>query len=431
MKKHSWLVSIEDYAPLIGEEAVERIARKAQRLRGLRVVHVSSTFYGGGVAEILSSATLLARSLGIKADWRLIQGSPDFFSVTKKIHNALQGAEINLTDLKKEIYQTVVLQNAMRMDLDADFVVVHDPQPLPLIIHERRTCPWVWRCHVDLSRPNPEVWDYLRGFIDQYDAVVMSLPEYARESEAPQVYIMPAIDPFSIKNADMSKTEIKERLEHYAIPDDLPIVAQVSRFDRWKDPAGVIAAFHRARKRAKARLVLLGNVASDDPEGQEVFESLLKHKGKYVHILTVEDSALVNAIQRHAAVILQKSLREGFGLTATEAMWKGTAVIAGDCGGLKHQIEDGVNGFLVSTVDQAAARIVDLLRDDKLRKEMGGKAQKAVRQRFLMTRLIEQYLDLFTAFEPSFVLNHRRSNRSTERDAAAAPPSQAARAEGG
>jgi len=263
---------------------------------------------------------------------------------------------------------------------------------------------------VDMSNPNPEIWNYLREFVDQYDAVVLSLPEYTREMKPPQVFIMPAIDPFSIKNAEMSKAEVKDRLEHYDIPDDLPIVAQVSRFDHWKDPQGVIEAFQRARRKAKARLVLLGNVASDDPEGQEVFESLLKHKGKYVHILTVEDSALVNAIQRHAAVILQKSLREGFGLTATEAMWKGTAVIAGNCGGLKHQIEDGVNGYLVSTVGEAGERIARLLKDEKLRKEIGSKAQKTVRQRFLLTRLIEQYLDLFSAFEPTFALNHRRVN---------------------
>lgn len=408
MKKHSWLVNIEHYAPLIGEDSVERIMRKAQRLRGLRVVHVSSTFYGGGVAEMLSSATLLARSLGIRADWRLIQGSPDFFSVTKKLHNALQGAEINLTELKKEIYEVVTLQNAMRMDLEADFVVIHDPQPLPLIVHERRTCPWVWRCHVDLSNPNPEIWDYLRGFVEQYDAVILSLPEYVRQLKKPQVFIMPAIDPFSLKNAEMTKSEIKDRLEHYGIPDDLPIVAQVSRFDRWKDPEGVIEAFRIARNKVEATLVLLGNVATDDPEGQEVFESLLAHKGERVHILTVEDSALVNALQRHAQVVVQKSVREGFGLTATEAMWKGTAVVAGHCGGLKHQIEDGVNGFLVSSPAECAERIVQLLQDEKLRQEIGARAQKTVRERFLLTRKIEQYLDLFSAFEPHFAVNQDR-----------------------
>ena len=185
---------------------------------------------------------------------------------------------MNLTDLKKEIYDTVVVQNAMRMDLNADFVIVHDPQPLPLIVHERHACPWVWRCHVDLSNPNPEIWEYLRTFVEQYDVVVVSLPEYARDLQTPQVFIMPAIDPFSIKNAEMTKAEVKDRLEHYRIPDDQPIVAQISRFDRWKDPEGVVEAFRIARKKVDATLVLLGNVATDDPEGQEVFESLLKHK---------------------------------------------------------------------------------------------------------------------------------------------------------
>ncbi len=311
MKNHSWLVSVEDYEPMIGFEAVERITRKAQRLRGLRVVNISSTFYGGGVAEMLSSGTLLARSVGIRADWRLIQGSPDFFSVTKKFHNALQGADINFTDLKKEIYEEVMLQNAARMDLECDFVVVHDPQPLPLITYHRRTCPWIWRCHVDLSQPNPEVWNYLKQYVEQYDAVILSLPEYARELTLPQVFIMPAIDPFSVKNIELSESEIKDRLDHYGIPDDLPIVAQISRYDRWKDPEGVIEAFKIASKEVPATLVLLGNIATDDPEGQEVFESVLKHKQERIQILTVEDSALVNALQRRAAVILQKSTSRG------------------------------------------------------------------------------------------------------------------------
>ncbi|MCO6414518.1 MAG: glycosyltransferase [Thiogranum sp.] len=406
------MVDIDDYAPLIGEEAMERIVHKAHRLRDMRVLHVSSTFYGGGVAEILSSATLLERSLGIKSDWRLIQGSPDFFSVTKKIHNALQGGEINLTRLKKEVYEETVVQNAVRMDLNCDLVVVHDPQPLPLIRHYRKTCPWVWRCHVDLSRPNPEVWEYLRAYVEEYDAMIVSLPEYAQDTSLPQVFIMPAINPFSLKNGEMSEAEIKDRLERYGIPDDLPIVAQVSRFDRWKDPEGVVEAFHLARKEIDATLVLLGNIATDDPEGQQVFESLLRHKEERVHILTVEDSALVNALQRRAAVILQKSIREGFGLTATEAMWKGAAVIAGRCGGLEHQIEDGVNGFLVGSVEEAAQRIVQLVRDEKLGKELGRRAYDTVRERFLMTRKVEQYLDLFGAFEPQFEVNRKRLSAS-------------------
>ena len=409
MKRYSWRVDIDDYAPLIGEEATARILAKAYRMRGLRVLHVSSTFYGGGVAELLSSETLLAHNLGLNADWRLIQGSPDFFNVTKKLHNALQGAEINLTDLKKEVYEEIMLQNAIRLDMqDYDFVLIHDPQPLPLIQHCRHTCPWVWRCHVDLSRPNPEVWEYLKPYIEEYDAVVLSLPEYAQSLVTPQVFIMPAINPFSLKNGEMSRQDITDRLQHYGIPDDLPIVVQVSRFDRWKDPEGVIEAFQIARQQVPATLVLLGNVATDDPEGQEVFESLLKHKEERIHILTVEDSALVNVLQRHAAVVLQKSLREGFGLTATEAMWKRAAVVAGRCGGLTHQIQDGVNGFLVASVEEAAELLVQLLKNPNLRQALGIQAQKTVRERFLLTRKLEQYLDLFSAFEPRFAVNRQR-----------------------
>jgi trehalose synthase len=408
MKKHSWLVNMEDYAPLVGAETVERIIRKAQRLRGLRVVNISSTFYGGGVAEILSSETLLARSVGIRSDWRLIQGSPDFFSVTKKFHNALQGEEINFTELKKEIYEEVILQNAVRMDLDCDLVIVHDPHALPLVTDYRRSCPWVWRCHVDLSRPNPEVWDYLKQYVEQYDAVILSLPEYSRELAPPQVFIMPAIDPFSVKNAELSEDDIKDRLSHYGIPDDLPIVAQISRYDRWKDPEGAIAAFKIARREVPSTLVLLGNVAMDDPEGQEVFESVLKHKEERIHILTVEDSALVNALQRRAAVILQKSLREGFGLTVTEAMWKGAAVVGGHCGGIKHQIEDGVNGLLVSSVKEAADAIVRILKDRGLKEKLGHAARETVKRRFLMSRELEQLLDLAGAFEVCFTANQQR-----------------------
>lgn len=408
MRRHSWMVDIDDYAPLIGEEAMERILHKAHRLRDLRVLHLSSTFYGGGVAELLSSATLLARNLGIKADWRLIQGSPDFFNVTKKIHNALQGGAINLTELKKEVYEEIIVQNALRMDMDYDFVIVHDPQPLPIINHYRRTCPWVWRCHVDLSHPHAELWEYLREFIEAYDAVIVSLPEYAQAIGPPQVFIMPAINPFSLKNGDFSKADIKERLQHYGIPDDRPILAQISRFDRWKDPEGVIEAFRHASEEVDATLVLLGNIATDDPEGQQVFESVLQHKNERIHILTVEDSALVNALQRHAAVILQKSLREGFGLTVTEAMWKGTAVIGGNCGGIRHQIEDGVNGYLVSSVEDAARRMVELVKSPARRSSLGKAARETVREKFLLTRMVEQELDLLSAFEPQFALNHKR-----------------------
>ena len=391
-----------DYLDFIGEADLARLERKAQLLAGLRVVHVNSTFTGGGVAEILSSLTLLQQGLGLRADWRLIQGGPDFFSVTKKLHNALQGASIHLSAQKKAVYEEVAFQNALRMDLNADLVVVHDPQPLPLVAHVRRTCPWVWRCHADLSNPDPEVWAYLRPFIEQYDAAVLSLQEYAQPLAVPQCFFMPAIDPLSVKNRPLSDEEIDHRLAHYGIPQDLPIVTQIARFDRFKDPQGVIEAFRLARAEVPATLVLLGNVASDDPEGQEVFESLLSHKEPRILILTAEDSALVNSLQRRAAVVLQKSLREGFGLTVSEAQWKGAAVIGGDCGGILHQIAHGMNGFLVDSVEAAAQRIVELLRDTALRQRLGAAGRETVRKRFLLPRLAEQYLDLAAAFEPTF-----------------------------
>jgi len=398
------LTSVEDYAPLIGSEAVERVLKKVEILRDLHVVNVNSTYYGGGVAELLSSLTLLMNASGIKTGWRVIEGRPDFFSVTKKMHNALQGADINLTDLKLQIYEEVAFENAARLHLDHDMVIVHDPQPLPLIQHSRKKAPWVWRCHVDLSNPHQEVWDYLAPLVERYDAVVLSLPEYAQKLSAPQRFIMPAINPFSTTNKELSDAEIEGRFERYNIPTDLPLVVQISRFDKWKDPQGVIDTFRIARREVDCTLVLVGNVATDDPEGQEVFASLCRCAEDRVRILSVQDTALVNALQRRAAVVLQKSIREGFGLTVAEAMWKGAAVIGGNAGGIKHQIEHGVNGYLVNNVKEAAACVVALLKDRKLRERLGRNARETVRKRFLMTRLMEEWLDLMGSFEANFQL---------------------------
>ncbi len=401
------LVTLEDYAPLVGEETVERILAKLRRLRDLHIVHVNSTYYGGGVAEILSSLTLLFNNAGVHTGWRVIQGRPDYFNITKKFHNALQGAEINFTELKRNVYEEVVYENAVRMHFDHDLIVVHDPQPLPLIRHYRRKSPWLWRCHIDLTAPNREVWQYLRGFIELYDAVILHLPEYAQRLQVPQRFIMPAINPFNTTNKELGEEEIEERLANYGIPTDLPLVVQISRFDRWKDPRGVIEAFRLARREIDATLVLVGNVATDDPEGQEVFESLCACRDERIHILSVQDSALVNALQRRAAVVLQKSLREGFGLTVTEAMWKGAAVIGGNVGGIRHQIRDGVNGFLVDSVEEAAARIVQLVRDPDLRRRLGAAARETVRERFLMSRLMEDHVDLVSSIEARFRLRSR------------------------
>jgi len=387
---------IEDYEALVGAEVVQQIRDKADKLKGLRVANFNSTYYGGGVAEIISSLTLLMNSLGLRTEWRVIQGTPDFFSITKKMHNALQGGEIDLSRIKKEIFEQVIYENSVRNFLDHDFIIVHDPQPLPLIEHYEKKCPWLWRCHLDLSRPDKEMWKYLRRWIDNYDAVILSCKEFAQEMKPPQRAMMPAIDPFTIKNRQLSDREIDERLTHYGIPTDLPFVVQISRFDPWKDPKGVVEAFKLARKQIDARLVLLGNFATDDPEGEEIFQSLCACRDDRILILTSgDDTALVNALQTRAAVVLQKSLREGFGLTVAEAMWKGTPVIGGNVGGIRYQIDDGVNGFLISSIEETAKRIVQLVDDKELRDEMGHKARETVRKNFLLTRYLEQYLDLF------------------------------------
>ncbi|MBI2359761.1 MAG: glycosyltransferase [Deltaproteobacteria bacterium] len=401
------ITQIEDYEPLVGAETIERIRRKSNPLRGLRVVNINSTLYGGGVAEVLSSLTLLMNSLGIRAGWRVIQGTPDFFTITKKMHNALQGGEIQLSDMKKRIYEEVIFENSVRSHLeDHDVVIVHDPQPIPMIDHyPKRKGPWIWRCHIDLSAPHKETWEYLLPFVERYDAVIFSSKEYAQKINTPQLFFMPAINPFNIKNKELRKDEIDERLAHYQIPGDLPLVVQISRFDRWKDPQGVIEAFKLAKKEVDCRLVLLGNFATDDPEGAEIYESLMRSREDRILVLPCgDDTALVNSLQRRAAVVLQNSIREGFGLTVAEAMWKGTPVIGGNVGGIRYQIEDGVNGFLVSSIEEAAERIVRLVKDQSLRKRMGQKARQKVREGFLLTRYLEQYLDLFNSFETVFRL---------------------------
>jgi len=401
------LTQIDDYAKYVGEETVERIREKARAIANLHVTHVSSTYYGGGVAVLLSSLALLMNSVGIETGWRVIQGSPDFFSVTKKMHNALQGGEIRLTDRKKQIYEDIVRENVVRNHLDHDRVIIHDPQPLPMITHYQKRGPWIWHCHLDMSQPDQELWDYLSPFVAHYDAAVFSLEEYARDIATPQVFFMPAIDPFVIKNKPLSDDEINERLSHYDIPVDRPIVTQISRFDRWKDPEGVIKAFQLAQDDIDATLVMLGNFASDDPEGETIYQSLLDCQSDRIFILSKEDTALVNALQTRATTVLQKSKREGFGLTVTEAMWKGTPVIGGNVGGIRYQIEDGKNGYLVDSIEETAERIVQLVNDPDLAAELGQRAHESVRDNFLLIRMLEQYIDLLSGFETSYHLTKK------------------------
>ena len=266
--------------------------------------------------------------MGIETGWRMIQGTPAFFHCTKKFHNALQGDDVEITAAEKAVYEEVTRENAMRIHIeDCDAVIVHDPQPLPLVRHlHKRGNPWIWQCHVDLSTPDVAAWNYLRDFIEEYDMAVFSLPEYEQNLSIQQHFITPGINPFSAKNCELTDQQISECLAQHRVPTDRPIVAQISRFDRWKDPMGVIEAFRKARKEIDCTLVMLGNVAADDPKSDVILETIRSSVDERVVVLTVDDPILVNALQRRAAVILQKSTREGFGLTVTEAMWKSAAV---------------------------------------------------------------------------------------------------------
>ena len=402
MRSISRLPSVDDYAPLIGRDRVARIKAKARALRGTSVVHVSSTYYGGGVAEMLCPLTLLMSSLGIKTAWRIIRGTPEFFKFTKYMHNALQGGPADPARMNAAVYEQVIHQNALRnpLETDRDAVIVHDPQPLALVAHYRRNVPWIWRCHLDLTDPEPGAWNYVAPWIAKYDAAILSCPEYARDLPVPQHFFLPAVHPFTAKHREMSWSEINARLAQYRIPTDLPLVVQVSRFDRWKDPSGVVEAFRIARRKVPATLVLLGNFADDDPEGREIFEATARQREERILVLPHgDDPLLVNSLQRRAAVVLQKSLREGFGLTVAEAMLKGTPVIGGAVGGIRRQIDDGDNGFLVSSIEEAAERMVQLLLDPRLRARMGERAREKARKNFLLTRYLEQYLDLLGSLE--------------------------------
>lgn len=288
----------------------------------------------------------------------------------------------------------MTFENALRLDVeDADAVIVHDPQPLPLIsVVPKREAPWIWQCHIDLSFPDRPVWDYLRGFVES--TAVFHLPEYAQDISTDQQFILPAIDPFSAKNRDLTDAEIDECLAFHRIPLDRPLVVQVSRFDGWKDPWGVIEAFRQARKVVECTLVLLGNTAVDDPEAEVILETIHSSADERLLVLTVDDATLVNALQRRAAVVLQKSIREGFGLTVAEAI-----VIGGNVGGIRRQIKDGENGFLVNTPAEAVDRIVQLLTDQGLRQRLGSNAKSTVRANFLLTRLMEDWIDLLAPKE--------------------------------
>lgn len=378
-----------------------------EKLKGKSFLHINSTRAGGGVAEILQRMVPILKEIGIAARWEVIEGDEQFFEITKKIHNALQGNFEKITEKMWQHHYEVNKRSAGKIDLDADAVLIHDPQPSPLI-EFRKSGRWIWRCHIDVSSPVAEVCDYLTRYCVKYDAAVFSVAKFARAMPIDEFIITPSIDPLSDKNRDLTQEEISETLERLGIPGDRSMVLQVSRFDRFKDPVGVIQAYRMVRKYNDCILVLAGSPATDDPEGEAVLREVKEHAAGdpdiYVLLLPPFSDKDINALQRAATVVIQKSIREGFGLTVSEAMWKGKAVIGGATGGIPLQIVHGVTGFLVHSVEGAAFRIRQCLNDPEMTRKIGEMAKEFVRMNFLITRQIRDYLSVWYYLE-----NNRKS----------------------
>lgn len=387
---------IENYRNIAPDKILSEISVLAGALKGRTLQHISSTRSGGGVAEILHRMIPWTVSLGIPTSWDVIDGRQDFFEVTKSIHNALQGSDVDISCCSKEMYLAHLGQNAGKLKLDADVVVVHDPQPACLIEyfpHRRKSM--VWRCHIDLSRPMPPIWRFLRPAINKYAMAVFHIPHFAQKDlTIPKVLISPSIDPLSEKNRELTQEEITGIAESFGIDRGRPVIVQISRFDRFKDPVGVIAAFRQVRRHFDCQLVLAGGSATDDPEGPavqaEIEEAAAGDPDIFVLFQPTDNE--VNALQRAADIIVQKSTREGFGLTVTEAMWKGKPVIGGAVGGIPAQIIHGETGFLVNSPEGAAYRIRYLLSHPQVGSAMGEKGREHVRYNFLITRHVRDYL---------------------------------------
>jgi trehalose synthase len=390
---------LDRYEEVVGHQEVKRLRQLADRLQGRRVVHVNSTRAGGGVAEILAWMVPLMQELGLDARWEIITGPPDFYRVTKAFHNGLQGFPVSLKARDFDLHYEVNKQNAATLNLEADVVYVHDPQPifLPTFTPKGQVARWVWRCHIDASRPNRAVWKYLLGAIPNYQAAIFSMAAFARPLACPMFLIPPSIDPLSDKNCAIPETERMETLATLGIDPERPLIVQVSRFDRFKDPLGVIAAYRMIKPYYPTlQLALAGGTADDDPEGAEVLREVMEHGGEdkdiKVLLLPPDSHRAINALQRSATIVLQKSLKEGFGLTVTEALWKGKPVIGGACGGITLQVHDYHTGFLVHSPAGAAYRIRYLLRYPDKRQRMGRTGQDFVREHFLLTRHLRDYL---------------------------------------
>lgn len=390
------------YADLVGSDTLHALESLARRLRGHRIVMVNTTRTGGGVAEILHRMVVILEELGVPTSWELMEGDERFFGVTKKIHNALHGRAEPLTEADRDVYLERTRAEAGRLKLDGDLILIHDPQPAALIAHRKLPGQrWVWRCHIDLSRRDPDHWEFLSPWVSRYDAAIFSAIEFVPPLEIPTYLVAPSIDPFSAKNREMEPEEVDSVWERLGLRQRGPWVTQISRFDRIKDPLGVIEAFRMVRARRPARLLLAGGGASDDPEGVEVLAQVIERAGQAKDVAVLElppgSDLEINALQRGSTVVMQKSLREGFALTVSEALWKRRAVVASAVGGIPLQVLDGQTGLLARSVEGAAFQTVRLLDNPVLRRELGAEGRAHVRGNFLHTREVRDYLAVFAS----------------------------------
>ena len=395
---------LSDYRAIIGGPAFAEILALASKLKGKRVAHVNATGYGGGVAELLHSLVPLQRDVGLDVHWFVLDGSNAFFTATKTMHNALQGSDVGLTPDMEATYRHFNELNAAGFKDEYDYVIIHDPQPAPFANLCERKGKWIWRCHIDLTSPNPSALRLLAPHLEAYDAAVFSAREYAPPTvQFPRIYVNPpAIDPTSPKNRHVYREELETILPRFEVDFDRPVITQVGRFDPWKDPLGVIDAYRLVKKKIpKVQLLLVASMARDDPEGWMWFERSARHAGDDpdIHFLTDlrgVGALEVNVLQRQTDVSIAKSLREGFGLIVSESLWKNVPVVGGDVTGIRLQIKDGRHGYLVSSVRECADRTIELLRSPAKRKTMGRAGRERVRRHFLITRYLREYLRIFS-----------------------------------
>ena len=398
------MAEIRDYEPIVGRAVIADLERIASRLAGRTIQNVNSTAVGGGVAEILIRMIPLLKNLGVAARWNVIKGNEAFFRITKKMHNALHGAPTVFLPEETELFLETNRWNAENLDLDGDIIFIHDPQPIALITQKKAAGQrWIWRCHIDFSNPDESTWAFLKTYVERYDVGIFSAPSFARDLTIPQALISPSIDPLSDKNRELPQSTIDEVLAKFAIDPGRPIVAQISRFDYLKDPVGVVSVFRQVRKYVDVQLVLAGSGATDDPEGERVFsevrEAVAGDKDIFLLLLPPGSDIEINALQRASSVILQKSLREGFGLTVSEALWKAKPVIAGAVGGIPLQITHKYSGLLTHTLEGTAFALKQLLQDPAYAKRLGENGREHIKKNFLITRHLKDYMLLFLSLD--------------------------------